>query len=60
MLGEECRSHIQLYEWFRQNVYIKKRSGRPATSRTEKNIADVSAAARVNDQITIRELSVDV
>uniref|UniRef100_A0A0L8G2A1 Carbonic anhydrase n=1 Tax=Octopus bimaculoides TaxID=37653 RepID=A0A0L8G2A1_OCTBM len=65
MYGEECMSCTQVCEWFnrfqdgRKNVDIDERSKRPATSKTEKNIAGVRVAVRGNRRITIRELSED-
>lgn len=64
--GEECMSRTRVYDWFkrfqdgRQNVNSDARSGRPTTSRTNKNIADVCAAVLKGHRITVRELSKDV
>jgi transposase/AraC-like DNA-binding protein len=59
-------SRTRVYEWFkrfqdgRQNVQSDERSGRPVTSKTETNIADVRSAVRENRRITVRELSEDL
>ncbi|XP_029648964.1 protein GVQW3 [Octopus sinensis] len=59
-------SRTQVYDWYRRFQYGRRsvdsdeRSGRPATSRTNKNIADVLEALKRNRKITIRKLSKDV
>ena len=59
-------SRTRVYEWFkrfqdgRQNVQSDERSGRPVTSKTETNIADVRSAVRENRRIIVRELSEDL
>jgi hypothetical protein len=46
-----------VYKWVRRFVTDKERSGWPATSRTEKNIAKVRQIVSENRQLTIRSIA---
>ena len=41
----------------RESVTDEERSGRPATSRTEENIANVSQIVRKNRRLTVRSIA---
>ena len=55
-----------LYKWVkrfsegRQSVTDEERAGRPATSRTEENIAKVCQIVRENRQLTVRSIAEQV
>jgi len=55
-----------VYNWVkrisegRENVTDEERSGRPATSRTEENIANVRQIVLENRRLTVRSISVQV
>ena len=55
-----------VYKWVkrffagRKNVTDKERSGRPATSRTEENIANVRQIVRENRRLTVRSIAEQV
>jgi len=55
-----------VYKWVkrfsegRESVSDEERSGRPATSRTEENIAKVHPIVRENHQLTVRSIAEQV
>jgi len=57
---------IAVYKWVKrfsegiESVTDEERSGRPATSRTEKNIAKVRQIVRENRRLTVRSIAEQV
>src|SRR5215475_13621552 len=55
-----------VYKWVkrfsegRESVTDEERSGRPATSRTEENVAKIRQIVRENHQLTVRSLAQQV
>ena len=55
-----------VYKWVkrfsegRENVTDKERSGQPATSRTEENIAKICQIVRENRRLTVRSMAEQV
>ena len=58
--GDNAMKKTAVYKWVkhfsegRESVTEEERSGRPATSRTEKNIAKVRQIVRRNRRVTVR------
>ena len=58
--GDNAMKKTAVYKWVkrfsegRESVTDEERSGRPATSRTEKNIAKVRQIVRRNRRVTVR------
>jgi len=58
--GDNAMKKTEVYKWVkrfsegRESVTDEERSGRPATSRTEENIAKVRAILRENRRLTVR------
>jgi hypothetical protein len=61
--GNEIREKTAVYKWVtrfsegRESVTDEERSGRPATSRTEENIAEVRQIVRENHRLTFRSIA---
>jgi len=64
--GDNVMKKTAVYNWVkrisegRENVTDEERSGRPATSRTEENIANVRQIVLENRRLTVRSISVQV
>ena len=64
--GDSAIKKTAVYKWVkrfsegRESVSDEERSGRPATSRTEENIAKVSQILRENRQLTVRSIAEQV
>ena len=64
--GDNAMKKTAVYKWMkrfsegREIVTDGERSGRPATSRTEENIAEVCQIVRENHQLTIRSIAEQV
>jgi len=64
--GHNAMKKTTVYKWVkrfsevRESVTDKERSGRPATSRTEENIAKVRQIMRENRQLTVRSIAKQV
>jgi len=60
--GDNAMKKTAVYKWMkhfsegRENVTDEERSGRPATSRTEENIARMRQIARENRRLTVRSI----
>jgi len=57
---QQFTSGWNVFSGGRESVTDKERSGRPATSRTEENIAKVSQILRENRQLTVRSIAEQV
>jgi len=63
---EEATGRTQTYEWWerfkegRSSVDDDPRSGRPSTSKTDDNVANVREVIRSNRPLTVREVAEDV
>jgi len=61
--GDNAMKKTTVYKWVksfaegRESVTDEERSGRPATSRTEENIAKVRQIVRENRRLTVRSHS---
>jgi len=61
--GDNAMKKTAVYKWVkrfsegRESVTDKERSGRPATSRTEENIAKIHQIVCVNHQLTVRSIA---
>jgi len=51
---------VKLFSERRESVTDEERSGRPATSRTEENIANVRQVVGENRQLTVRSIAEQV
>jgi len=51
---------VKLFSEGRESVTDEERSGRPATSRTEENIANVRQVVGENRQLTVRSIAEQV
>jgi len=64
--GENAMKKTAVYKWVkrfsdgRESVTDEERSGRPATSRTEENIAKVRQIVRQNRRLTVRSTAEQV
>jgi len=64
--GDNAMSKTAVYEWVkrfaegRESVTDEERSGRPATRRTEENIAKILQTVRENRGLTIRSIAEQV
>jgi len=64
--GDNGIKNTAVYKWMkrfsegRESVTDEERSGRPATSRTEENIAKVRQIARENRLVTVRSIAEEV
>jgi len=64
--GDEAMKKTAVYKWVkrfsegRESVTDEERSGRPATSRTEENIAKVRQIVRENRRLTVRSIAEQV
>ena len=64
--GDNSMKKTAVYKWVkrfsegRESVTDEERSGRPATSRTEENIAKVRQIVRENRRITVRSIAEQV
>jgi len=64
--GDSVMTKTAVYKWAkrfsegRESVTGEERSGWPATSRTEENIAKVSQIVRENRQLTVRSIAEQV
>jgi len=64
--GDSGMKKTTVYKWVkrfsegRESVNDEERSGRPATSRTEENIANVSQIVRENRRLTVRSIAEQV
>jgi len=64
--GDNAMSKTAVYKWVkrfsegRESVTDEERSGRPATSRTEENIAKVSQILRENSRLAVRSIAEQV
>ena len=64
--GDNATKKIEVYKWVkcfsegRENVTDKERSGWPATSRTEENIAKIHQIVRENRRLTVRSVAEQV
>ena len=64
--GDNTMKKTAVYKWVkrfsegRESVTDEEGSGRPATSRTEENIADVRQTVRENRRLTVRTLAEQV
>jgi len=64
--GDSAMNKIAVYKWVkrfsegRESVTDEKRSGRPATSRTEENITKVRQIVRENRRLTVRSIEEQV
>jgi len=63
---DNARKKTAVYKWVkrfsegRESVTDVERSGRPATSRTEENIAKIRQIVRENRQLTVRSIAEQV
>jgi len=61
--GDSAMKKTAVYKWVklfcegRESVTDEERSGRPATSRTKKNIAKVRQIVRENFRLTVRSIA---
>jgi hypothetical protein len=61
--GDNCLSCSKIYEWIdhfkteRTSVCYEERSGRPSTSRTERNIRAIERMVRENRRITVDNIA---
>jgi len=61
--GDSAMKKTTVYKWVarfsegRESVTDEERSGRPATSRTEKNIAKDRQIVRKNRRLTVRSIA---
>jgi len=61
--GDNVMKKTAVYKWVkrfsegRESVTDEERSGRPATSRTEENIAKVRQILRENRRLTVRSIA---
>jgi len=61
--GDNAMKKTAVYKWVkrfsegRESVTDEERSGRPATSRTEENIANVRPILRENRRLTVRSIA---
>ena len=61
--GDNVMKKTGIYKWVkrfsegRKSGTDKERSGRPATSRTEENIANVRQIVRENRRLTVRSIA---
>jgi len=61
--GDNAMKKTAVYKWVklfsegRESVTEEERSGRPATSRTEENIANVRQIVRENHRLTVRSIA---
>jgi len=61
--GDNAMKKTAVYKWVkpfsegRESVTDEKRSGRPATSRTEENIAKFRQIIRKNCRLTVRSIA---
>jgi len=64
--GDNAMKKTAVYKWVkrfsegRESVTDEARSGRPATSRTEENIAKVRQIVRENRRLTVRSITEQV
>ena len=64
--GDNAMKKTAVYKWVkrfsegRESVADEERSGRPATSRTEENIAKICQIARENRRLTVRSIAEQV
>jgi transposase len=64
--GEDAICRTQTYEWWkrfkegRTSVDDDQRSGRPSTSKTDDNVANVREVIRSNRRLTVREVAEEV
>ena len=64
--GDNAMKKTAVYKWMklfsegRESAIDEERSGRPATSRTEENIAKVRQIMRENRQLTVRSIAEQV
>ena len=64
--GDNAMKKTAVYKWVkrfsegRESVTDEERSGRPATSRTEENIANVRQILRTNRRLTVRSIAEQV
>ena len=64
--GDNATKKTAVYKWVkrfsegRESVIDEERSGRPATSRTEENIAKILQIVRENRQLTVRSIAEQV
>jgi len=64
--GDIAMKKTAVYRWVkrfsegRENVTDKERSGQPATSRTEENIAKIRQIVRGNRRLTVRSIAEQV
>jgi len=61
--GDDVMKKTAVYRWVkrfstgRQSVTDEERSGRPATSRTEENIAKIHQTVRENHRLTVKSIA---
>jgi hypothetical protein len=60
--GDKAMKKTAVYKWVKRfwgkkKCHYEERSGRPATSRTEENIAKVRQIVRENHRLTIRSIA---
>jgi len=61
--GDNAMKKTAVYKWVkrfsegRESVTNEERSGQPATSRTEENIANVRQTVRENRRLTVRSIA---
>ena len=66
LYGDSAMKKTAVYKWVkrfsegRESVTDEERSGRPATSRTEENIANIRNILRENRRLTIRSIGEQV
>jgi len=64
--GDNAMKKTAVYKWVkrfsegRESVTAEERSGQPATSRTEENIAKVRQIVRENRRLTVRSIAEQV
>jgi transposase len=63
--GEEAMCRTQTYEWWKRfkegRISVDDpRSGRPSTSKTDDNVAEVPEVIRSNRRFTVREVAEEV
>jgi len=64
--GDSAMKKTAVYKWVkrfcerRESVTDEERSGRPATSRTEENIATIRQIVRENRRLTVRSIAEQV
>jgi len=64
--GDNAMKKTAVYKWVksfserRENVTDEERSGRPATNRTEENVANVLQIVRENRRLTVRSIAEQV